>query len=142
MDDSKLHIVAVTGFLRKEEKFLILKRSEREIAFPGKWTTPGGKVEKSDSVRETLRKEFKEETGLDIGDDMKFFCDDEFTRPDGYHVIVLKFLCQYRSGEVVIDTNDFTDYAWVGLEELAGYDLIDGVRKDFELLKSSVISFE
>jgi 8-oxo-dGTP pyrophosphatase MutT (NUDIX family) len=42
--DPRLHIVAVTGIIEKENKYLILKRSEEEIAYPGFWTVPGGKL--------------------------------------------------------------------------------------------------
>lgn len=136
MDNSKLHIVAVNGFLKNTEgKYLILKRSEKEVAYPGKWSVPGGKVEGKDSIKEALKREFLEESGLVIGDEIKFLGEFEFTRPDGYHVIGMRFLCEYVSGDLKIDENDFSDGAWMGLEELDKYDLIDGVRKEFEMLK-------
>ncbi len=135
MDTSKLHIVAATGFLKKDGKFLILKRGEKEIAYPGKWTVPGGKVEGADSIKETLKKEFLEEAGLAIKNNIEFFGESEFTRPDGFHVIVLKFICEYESGKVKIDKNDFTDYVWMSLDELENYDLIEGVKNDFKLIK-------
>lgn len=135
MDNSKLHIVAVTGFLEKDGKFLILQRSANETAYPGKWTVPGGKVEGSENIRKTLKKEFQEEAGITIKDEMRFLGEGEFTRPDGYHVIILNFLCEYESGAVEIDKKDFTDFVWASLEDLSKYDLIDGVKKDFKLLE-------
>lgn len=138
MDNSKLHIVVVTGFLEKDGKFLILQRSEKETAYPGKWTVPGGKVEGSDNIRKTLKKEFQEETGITIKDEIKFLGEGGFTRPDGYHVIILNFLCEYESGVVKIDKEDFMDFAWAGLKDLSKYDLIDGVKKDFELLEKII----
>lgn len=136
MDNSKLHLVVVNGFLKNSEgRYLILKRSEREIAFPGKWGVPGGKVEGKDGVKETLKKEFLEETGLEIRDDMDFFGDYEFTRPDGFHVVGMRFICRCDSEEVHIDERDFTEYAWVNLDELDKYDLIEGVKKDLESLR-------
>ena|SRR3989304_2340004 len=136
MDASKLHIIAVTGFLQRDGKFLILRRSEKEIAHPGQWTVPGGKVEGKDSILNTLKKEIKEETGLDVYEDYEFLGDGEFTRPDSYHVVIPRFLCKAKPGEVKIDKNDFTDFAWIGLDELDKYDLIPGIKKDFEQLKN------
>ena len=48
VDDEKVHYIAVTGIVRKNGRFLICKRSEKEKAFPNKWCVPGGKVERSD----------------------------------------------------------------------------------------------
>lgn len=139
MDNSKLHIVAVTGFLKNDkDQYLILKRSDKEIAFPSKWTVPGGKVESGDGIKKTLKKEFLEETGLEIKDKISFLGEYDFTRPDGYHVIGIGFVCEYESGEVKMDEQDFTEYAWMSLDELDNFDLIDGVRKDFEKIKSSL----
>ncbi|MFA6423732.1 MAG: NUDIX domain-containing protein [Candidatus Magasanikbacteria bacterium] len=134
MDNSKLHIVAITGYLRKGDQFLILKRSPNEIAFPSKWTIPGGKVEGASSVVGTLKREILEETGLGIKDKVDFFSESEFTRPDGYHVLVLSFICEYDSGEVQIEKDSFSEFAWINKETFTNYDLIEGIKKDFNLL--------
>ena len=44
MSDPRLHMIAVTGIVVRDGKFLILKRSENEKAYPGMWTVPGGKL--------------------------------------------------------------------------------------------------
>lgn len=52
---NKLHIVSVVAVIRNNEgKYLVLKRSEKEIAYPGMYTFPGGKVEDNDTAEETL----------------------------------------------------------------------------------------
>ena len=137
VSDNQLHIVAVTGFLYRGSKFLIIKRSEKEIVQPGKWTIPGGKVERGSSILETLKKEIKEEAGLDVYRDFKFIGDSEFTRSDGYHVVVPRFLCKAKLGKVNINKNDFTDHAWIELDDLGKYDLISGVKREFEYIKNN-----
>lgn len=132
MNFSKLHIVAVTGIVVKGGKFLIVKRSEKEIAFPGKWTVPGGKLEAPDNCRQTLKREILEEVGIKIQNEIIYLRDYEFTRPDNLHVIGITFLCKYKSGKVKLD-QDFTDYAWVTLKEAKKYDLILGAYKDLKL---------
>ena len=42
--DPWLHFVTATAIIEKNGKFLIVKRSNSEKAFPGKWTVPGGKL--------------------------------------------------------------------------------------------------
>jgi hypothetical protein len=36
------------------------------------------------------------------------------------------------SGEVILDTNELTDYAWVTLEEAKNYDLIENIYEQME----------
>lgn len=52
------------GVIRNQGKFLVIKRSE-ETSSSGLWTFPGGKVEKEETVKETVQREIKEETGLE-----------------------------------------------------------------------------
>lgn len=137
VSENQLHIVAVTGFLYREDgKFLILKRSEKEIQNPGQWTVPGGKVERGESIIGTLKKEIKEESGLELDGEPEFYGDDEFTRVDNHHVLVPKFTGKVRTGEVKIDKNDFDDFAWISKDDLDKYDIIPGIKKTLkELLK-------
>lgn len=142
--DPRLHFVVTTAIVVKDGKFLIAKRSESEKAFPGKWTVPGGKLvlteyqdlpRTSDThpqwynvVEWALRKEVREEVGLEIGTP-KYLCDLVFVRPDGYPVVTLSYWAEYESGEVQL-CKDLTEYAWVTAEEAKGYDMIEGIAEE------------
>lgn len=117
---NKLHIVAVTAAIRNEQgKYLVLKRSEREIAYPGMFTFPGGKVEDNDTVEQTLNSEALEEANLKLKPGKIFLYDKVFTRPDNQTVKVFSYLCEAENPEDVrIHPDDFTEYQWVTLEEL------------------------
>ncbi|WP_414836967.1 NUDIX hydrolase [Candidatus Nanohalococcus occultus] len=52
------------GALMKEQRVLMVKRSERETS-SGKWCLPGGKVEEDETPREAALREIKEETDLE-----------------------------------------------------------------------------
>ncbi|MFC1613380.1 NUDIX hydrolase [Patescibacteria group bacterium] len=131
MNNKKLHIVAITAIIKHNGKCLIIKRGENEIAFPGKWTLPGGKVEDKSSAIETLKRETLEEVGLQV-DKISFLSDFEFTRPDELHVVGLSFLCSVKEINVTLE-DGLSDYAWIEAEDLDKYDLIDGVKKDLRL---------
>ena len=123
MNEAKLHIVAISGIVEKDNKLLIVKRNNQEVAFPDKWTIPGGKLERG--------KEIKEEVNLKIEKEIEFLSDYNFVRPDNYHVVGLCFACKHKSGEVLLEEG-LTDYKWVDKSDYRKYDLIPGVRKDLD----------
>lgn len=150
--DPRLHFVVATAIVVRGEKFLIVKRASHELAFPDKWSVPGGKLvlheyqhlprtgkdapQWYNVVEWVLRKEVREEAGLEI-DTPQYLCDLVFVRPDGYPVVTLSYWANYKSGEVVLDKSH-SEYAWVTLEEAKKYDLIEGIwdeiRQVHELL--------
>ncbi len=141
----KTHYVSVTGIIRKDNKFLICKRSQKEKAFPGKWCVPGGKIEEQDFINlprdtgaywldifeKTVRKEIKEETNLDIKN-IGYVSNLVFIRPNGYPTIIVSLCADYASGEVKLAEDELDDHAWVTLEELKDYDLLDTLYEQIE----------
>lgn len=116
---NKLHIVAVVAVIRNSEgKYLVLKRHEKEIAYPGMYTFPGGKVEDNDTVEETLAKEVAEEAGLKLKPGKILLKDKSFVRPDGQTAKSFSYLCEVEDSKNVKIEGDFTDYKWVNLEDL------------------------
>lgn len=143
--DPRLHIIAITGIIEKGGKYLILKRAETEVAYPGYWTVPGGKLVRHeyeplpktpntegwyDIVAWTLKKEIKEEAGLEVKN-VSYLTDMTFIRPDNIPVLVLSYWCRYESGEVALG-KDMTDSAWITPEEGKSYKIIPGILDEIE----------
>ena len=58
---------SVRAIIRDSEgRHLLLRRSKMSRRFPGMWEWPGGKCGAVEGVREALRREVQEETGLQI----------------------------------------------------------------------------
>lgn len=143
--EGKIHYVSVTGIIRKDDKFLICKRSPNEKAFPNKWCVPGGKIEKSDFIHlpkekdtywmdifeRTLIKEIKEETNLDIKN-IGYVSNLAFIRPNGFPTIIVSLFADYAGGTLKLDENELVDYAWVTLDELNEFDLLDTLYEQIE----------
>lgn len=147
--DKLFYVVANAVVYRKSDgRCLILKRSEREKVHPGKFATPGGKMEWNDfditrpsrmngdvidfenSVEQLLTREVMEESGLEIEKELHYINSVTFIRPDGIPVFLIKFATVYKSGDVKLEEGAFTDHAWVNLEEVQQYDCIDGVKEE------------
>ncbi len=58
--------LSVCGVIMYQSKFLIVKRSETDDFLPNCWEFPGGSVEDGETISEALKREIKEEIGLDI----------------------------------------------------------------------------
>lgn len=145
MEKEKKHYIAVTGIIRKNGKYLICKRSEKEKAFPGKWCVPGGKVERShfvnapqdtgdywlDLFEKVLKREVKEETSLEIKN-IGYVSNLAFLRPNGFLTIIVSLYADHADGEIKLAEDELTEHAWVTLEEAKDYDLLDNLYEQIE----------
>ena len=145
-DKNKLHYVSATAILVKDGKFLLTKRADWEKAFPGRWTVPGGKLEvldyalrKKDTphhwynvVEDLLRKEIEEEVGLGIKN-FGYVTSMVYVRDDSVPCLILS-LYGDCIGEKVKLCNALTEYAWVDIEEVKNYDLIEGIYEELKIL--------
>ncbi len=131
--DNKKHIVTITALIKNKagNKFLIVKRSKNEIAYPSKWAFPGGKVEKGEDVLTTLKREVLEEVNLDIEDHHEYLKDYAFIRPDGHNVVGFAFAVRAKSENVKI-SDDFEDFRWIAPNELSKYNHIDGMETEVQ----------
>lgn len=156
--DKELHRIVTTTLIYKPDfTYLITKRAMHKKAHPGMWTIPGGGLTVDDYINtpqsehgenlwynvleKSVKREIKEETGLDIGK-TELLVDLTFIRPDGIPVFCLSLYAPYIGGEVTIDLDpegDTTDFKWVTLEEAKNYELIPGIwdeiRQVDEILK-------
>lgn len=63
----KLWVLVLRGVLRDEQgRYLLLQRSFKGGGWPGHWEFPGGKIEPGENVASALKREFLEETALDV----------------------------------------------------------------------------
>ncbi len=147
MDENKAHYVVPTGIIVKDGKYLIAKRAAHLQAFPNLWTVPGGKLEQTDYknrkhdtsagqwynvVEDALRREIKEEVGLEIGK-INYLASLTFIRPDGVPALVLSMFADHKEGEVKLN-EELVEHAWVTLEEAKSYQLIPGIYEEIEML--------
>ena len=147
MNPEKAHYVVATAIIVKERKFLILKRAAHEKAYPNMWTVPGGKLERKDyenkpkdsedawyGIGEQLvEREVMEEAGITIRD-IKYATSLTFIRPDNIPVVVLSYFAHHHFGEVSLQEDSFTEYAWVSLQEAKNYKLIPGIYEEIEMV--------
>jgi 8-oxo-dGTP diphosphatase len=118
------YIVNVEGAIVRDGRYLMVVRGEEEFA-PGGLSLPGGKVEgvhDADNVlEETLRREIKEEVGLEVGDEMAYLRSSAFLA-DGDPVVDVVFLCRWKRGTAVaLDPAEVAEVRWMTLDEATAH---------------------
>ncbi len=115
------YVVNVEAAIYKEDKWLIIKRGEGEDHAAGTLSFVGGKVEgdenKGDILEETLKREVREEIGIEI-EIVTYIESHLFKTDDDSSVVDIVFLCKYLSGEpTVSDKGEVAEFNWVRIEE-------------------------
>ena len=115
-------VATVGALLHNGQGKLLMLRTHK---WGHRWGIPGGKIRRGESTEDALRREVKEETGLDI-DRIRFVivqdCIDshEFLRPE--HFLLLNYVARVTGGEVTLN-EEAQDYRWVTPAEAMGLDL-------------------
>jgi ADP-ribose pyrophosphatase YjhB (NUDIX family) len=113
-------VAAVGAVVIDGDAVLLIKR-----AFPprqGEWSLPGGQLELGESLADGVRREVREETGLEVevGPVVEVFDrvhHDEAGRIR-YHFVIVDFLCHPRGGTLAAG-DDAADAHWVPRAEVA-----------------------
>ena len=139
--------VGVGGVVIDDGRVLLVRRGREPLK--GKWSIPGGLVEVGESLAGAVRREVKEETGLEveplemIGIFERILPDREGNRGRGrrsgrsggvrYHYILIDYACRLASGgrrrqsgrgsHLPTAASDVSEARWVARQELARYRL-------------------
>jgi len=114
-------VVGVGAVVVKDGKALIVKRAHEPRK--GEWSLPGGRVELGEALVDAVRREIKEETGLDIVVGPIVEVLDRVHHHDGrvrYHFVIVDYLCTCVGGELCAG-DDADDAAWVTSDEIEAY---------------------
>lgn len=119
--------VACYGLIENDAgQYLLIKRSPDSGHFAGKWQIPGGKPDPGESADQTLRREVKEETGLDVNVLGLAGCT-EFVLEE-FRVAMLVFRCHCPGGEIAL-SDEHVAAEWVGEDDLLKRDLTGQDRR-------------
>lgn len=117
----------VAGIIIKESKVLLEKRSKKMVVGAGKWCLPGGYIDSGETAEHAIKREIKEEVGLNsIKTKFLFYQDDIFPSFRLYNVALVfsvKTTGKIRTGWEVADTK------WFSKQELQKIDLAFNHKK-------------
>jgi nucleoside triphosphatase len=122
-------IIAVPLIRNEAGAYLLCKMPAHRGAYPGQWGLPGGGLEPGEQMEEALRRETREELGLELATIEPLLFKDavrEKLYADGsreqVYMIFLVFRCTVVDPQVSLNA-EFDEYAWVPPSALAAHDL-------------------
>jgi 8-oxo-dGTP pyrophosphatase MutT (NUDIX family) len=141
--------VAQKAVLCESGNILMIQKSSADPYNPLKWEIPGGRLEFGEELSDHLKREVKEEVGLDveIGPPLAMWKWSMGSGEAMQSVLAVSRLCYARSEDISFTDNDDTDYLgdwrWVPIGEVADLDLIpnarEGILESLEVLQKYLI---
>ena len=111
-----------------EGKYLMMLRSAIKYPEAGaKWEIPGGRIDPGSQLIDNLKREVKEETGLEIIGEQKLIAAQDILRPNK-HIVRLTYIGE-GNGEVKL-SDEHTEYKWLAPSEVIKLEPIDPILKE------------
>jgi 8-oxo-dGTP diphosphatase len=133
-------VVGVGAVIWNEKGEVVLIRRGKPPRL-GQWSIPGGHLEWGESLKDAIRREAREETGLDVEITGLIDVIDSIGRdPDGAvnrHYVLVDFTARAVRGELRAGT-DAADARWVAYEALEEYALWSETRRVIDLSARSL----
>ena len=137
----KRPILGIGALIFRRGKILLVERGKEPLK--GYWSLPGGALETGERLKDGLRREVLEETGLIVepGEVFEIF---ERIMPDNkglpeYHYVLLDYICRVMGGKLAA-ASDCSNAAWVTRKKLKDYKLTDGTLGVIERAFDSLLT--
>ena len=133
-------ITVFVGVCIKKDKILICQRFEPECPDAHlKWELPGGKCDFGETPKEALKREFLEETGIEIKVERLIpFVHTHYWEYDWgiQQTLVMSCECTYVRKITKPHDHKIREVKWISIKELKNYELLIGTREILENLTS------
>jgi 8-oxo-dGTP diphosphatase len=127
--------VGIHGVIANRGRMLVLRRAPAMNYSPGSWDLPGGHIALGESFEDCLRREVKEETGLDIAIEQLLGLHSMVSEP----YLQALYSCRLAVFQkVVLRQDEHVEHRWVAPAELASLELIPYLAA---ILKRGMLSY-
>jgi len=121
----KCPLIGVAGVVLHRGRVLLVQRKRQPLK--GEWSIPGGLVELGEELEQALRRELREETGLEVEPIDVLAVIDRIMRSAArvrYHFVIVDYLCRLVAGRLA-PASDVLDARWVRPKDLPKYRLTE-----------------
>jgi 8-oxo-dGTP diphosphatase len=129
-------LVGIGALIFHQGRILMVQRGKEPLK--GWWSLPGGAVETGETLDHAVRREVREETGLEVEPVRMFEIFERIMRDaEGaveYHYVLIDYVCKITGGALCAG-DDVAHAAWMRENELATLQITEGtlgvIRKAF-----------
>lgn len=126
-------ILGVGALIFEGSRILLVERGKEPLK--GYWSLPGGVLETGETLKEGIRREVLEETGLhvepyEVAEIFERIMRDPSGIPE-YHYVLIDYLCRVESGTLQAG-DDVSAAAWVEMAQLDSLLLTEGTLEVIE----------
>ncbi len=126
---------ATKALIIHNDKLLIIRESSNyeDGVNVGQFDVPGGRVESGQKFDESLIREVKEETGLEVKIGNPFFVNESWpnVRNEQWQIVRIFFECSVDSDKVVL-SEDHDVFKWIDPSDYKKHNLIGNLNPVFE----------
>ena len=123
-----------------EGKYLLVRRSLTKYpeVRDHQWDIVGGRIDPGFPLLDNLKREIKEEVGLDLTNEPRLVAAQDILRIPGRHVIRLTYIGEIH-GEPKLNLDEHSEYGWFTLEEIKNLQGLDLYFKEVLNSQGAVI---
>jgi len=102
---------------KDKDKFLLLVRNSDDKSRPGDYDVPGGSLKNGESYDIGLKREVKEETGLELSDIQPVLIKTDYDSDADKYFIYIGFAANALDTNVLINKDEHSVYKWITLQK-------------------------
>jgi ADP-ribose pyrophosphatase YjhB (NUDIX family) len=126
-------IIGVGALILKRDRILVAQRGKEPLK--GWWSLPGGALETGETLADGVRREVREETGLDIRplgvlEIFERIMRDASGAPE-YHYVLIDYMCRVMGGTLA-PGDDVCAVEWVRRRDLPKLQITEGTLEVIE----------
>lgn len=122
LKDGEYHLTVLGIIARPDGKFLITKRVMTKAWAPGWWEVSGGAAMAGETSEEAVKREIREETGLDVtgwdGGYLFTYHRDNPGEGDNYFVDIYRFCADFSEEDLQLQEAETDGYRFATAEEI------------------------
>jgi 8-oxo-dGTP diphosphatase len=113
--------VGVGALIFREDRVLLVRRGHAPSL--GEWSIPGGALETGETLADGVKREVREETGLEVEPVATVDVVDRIARDEAgrvqFHYVLVDYLCRVTGGSEAC-ASDAVGLRWAAMDELEG----------------------